>query len=231
MSAPAPAVMRLTASLAAVEDEVVGAAGARDRELGLARGGGDDGGAEQLADLDGGEADAAAGAMHQQRLPGLQPGAVDQRVMGGAVGGAERGALGKAEAGRQRHRLLGRDHDLLGIAALAQRHHHLVAGGERAVGAVADLADRARRLEAGNEGQRRLVLVEAGDHQQIREVDAGGVDGDAKLPRAQRRGRHLLEREVLGRAELSAQDSLGHAQPPARGSLLIQRRTSRRTGA
>src|SRR5688500_3145092 len=68
------------------EDEFaafVGAAGAEDLKPGGAR------------DLDGGGADAAAGAMDQDRFARSRERLMEKRPVGGGVGNAERGALGE----------------------------------------------------------------------------------------------------------------------------------------
>jgi hypothetical protein len=92
-------------------------------------------------------------------------------------------------------------------------HHHLVADRKRGADIAGDFDNPSRGFQPGDEGQRRLVLVETSHHQQIDEIDAGRADGHAHLPRRQRRARDLFQHKVLGRAELSAQDSFGHAQP------------------
>ena len=77
---------------------MIGAARLRDRELLFARGRRDHGGAEHLAHLDRGKANAAAGAVHQQHFAGLNVAAIDQRVIGGAVAGEKSRALGVVES-------------------------------------------------------------------------------------------------------------------------------------
>jgi len=78
MSAPLPAVSShpVADALAAVVDELVGAARLRDRDLVGAACRGDDARAERLADLDRRQADPTRGAQHQERFPRLQMAAV-----------------------------------------------------------------------------------------------------------------------------------------------------------
>ena len=54
-----------------------------------------------LAELDRRKPDAAGRAEHRQRLAGFQPGAILQRVKGGAVGDAEAGGAIEIEAARE----------------------------------------------------------------------------------------------------------------------------------
>lgn len=72
------------------------------RELGLAATGGDHDGAEEVGELDRGEAGAPGGAEHEHTLAGLHLGAVDERVVGGLVAAEEAGALVVRERGGQR---------------------------------------------------------------------------------------------------------------------------------
>src|SRR5262249_14985995 len=111
----------------AVIDRFVGAVRAADRELLVARRGGDDARAERLADLDRGDADAAGGAEDQQRLAGDQLAAIAQRVIGCGIGEAERGGGVEVHAARQRQQP-----PCLGLHFLRERavggdRHHAVA--------------------------------------------------------------------------------------------------------
>ena len=84
---------------ACVVHAVVGAVLPGERELVVGRGAGDHAGAHQLAELDRGEAGAARGAEHRQRLAALQAGAILQRVIGRAVGDDQAGGAVGVEAG------------------------------------------------------------------------------------------------------------------------------------
>ena len=106
---------------------MIGAPRLRDRQFLLARGGRDHGRAQHLAHLDRGEANAAAGAVHQQHLAGLNAAAIDQRVIGGAVAGQKRRALGIVEGRRQRRQLRRRHDGLIGIGAVPHLDDHPVA--------------------------------------------------------------------------------------------------------
>ena len=106
---------------------MIGAPRLRHRELLLARGGRDHGRAQHLAHLDRGKANAAAGAVHQQHFARLNFAAIDQRVIGGAVAGQERRALGIVERRRQRRQLRRRDDGLIGVGAVPHLDDHPVA--------------------------------------------------------------------------------------------------------
>ena len=130
--------------------------------LGVADGGGD-ARARHLAELDGGHADAAGGAVDEQALAGAQPGLGEERVVGGgedlghAAGGLPLELLG------HRHRGALVDDRELGLAAARDDRHHAVAGLE-ALDAGAALDDLARQLEAGDvlrrAGRRRVAALE-----------------------------------------------------------------------
>jgi hypothetical protein len=187
---------------------MVGAPGLGDCEFLVARSGCDHGRTQHLADLDGSKPHAAAGAMHQQHLTRLEPAAVDQRVIGGAVTGEERRALGIVEGRRQLYQLRRRGDGFVAIGAVPHLDDHAVADGD-ALGRV-DLDDIAGGFDARRERQRRLELVFARRHQYVREIDAGGADGDAHLPERQRRRGECFQTQALGRAEYATDDSLGH---------------------
>ena len=187
---------------------MIGAPRLRDRELLVARGGRDHGGAQHLADLDRGKPDAAAGAVHQQHFARLQPAAIDQRVIRGAVAGEKRRAFGIVEGRRQRHELRRRRHGLIAIGAVPHLDDDPVADRD-ALGAV-DLDHIAGRFHARRERQRRLELILARRHQDVRKIDPGGMDGDAHLPRRQRRGGKRFQAQALGRAEFAADDGSRH---------------------
>src|SRR5205807_2624545 len=71
---------------APVVHAAVGAVLSGKLELVVGGGTGDDAGADQMAELDGGEADATRGAENGERLAALEAGAILQRVIGGAIG-------------------------------------------------------------------------------------------------------------------------------------------------
>ena len=202
---------------------MIGALRLGDRELVVAGCGRDHGGAEHLADLDGGKPNAAAGAVHQQHFAGLKLAAIDQRVIGRAVAGQKRRALGVVEGRRQRHQLRRRGDGLVAIGAVPHLDDHPVADRD-ALGRV-DLDDIAGGLHARRERQRRLELIFAGRHQHVRKIDPGGANGDAHLARRQRRDGKGFQAQALGRAELAADDGFRHqaafslqAQHALRGS-------------
>src|SRR6185312_8826261 len=154
-----------------IVDEVIGAAALGDEQLLRRRGGGDDLRPLELADLDRGEADAAGGAVDEQRLAALKLSALNEGVIGGQRRDGEARALGEAEAARQRQQPRRRQDDLLGIAAGALTRDHGIADAD-AGDARRDRGDDASAFDAGNERQRRLELVFAEDRQRVREIDA-----------------------------------------------------------
>ena len=133
--------------------------------LGVADGGGD-ARARHLAELDGGHADAAGGAVDEQALAGAQPGLGEERVVGGGedLGHAARGLPVELLGDRHRGALV--DDRELGLAAAGDDRHHAVAGLE-ALDAGAALDDLARQLEAGDvlrrAGRRRVAALELHD--------------------------------------------------------------------
>ncbi len=102
-----------------------------------------------------------------------------------------------------------RHHRFIAVGAVAHLDDHPVAD-RNALHRSVHLDHIARRLHARRERQRRLELVLARRHQDVRKVDAGGANGDANLARLQRRGGNLLQPQALGRAEFAADDDLRH---------------------
>jgi hypothetical protein len=172
--------------LAGVKHPMIGAPRLRHGELFLAGGGCDHGGAEHLADLDRGKTDAAAGAMHQKHLARAKLAAIDQRVIGGAVGGKKGRAFGIVEGRRQRRKLRSCHHGFIGIRAVPHFNDYFVA--DRNAGRAIDFGHIAGGFHPRRERQCRLELIFAGRHQDVGEIDPGGTNGDADLARFQRRG-------------------------------------------
>src|SRR6185369_12077976 len=164
--------------------------------------------AQHLADLDSGEPDAAARAVHQQHLAGFKPAAVDQRVIGGAVAGQERRAFGIIEGRRQFYELRRRGNGFIGIGAVPHLDDHAITDRD-AFGRV-DLDDIAGGFHARRERQRRLELILARRHQNVGEVQPGGADSDTHLTRRQRLGVKRFQAQALGRPKLAADDGLRH---------------------
>jgi len=84
---------------------MIGAPRLRHVELLLRRRRGDHGRAQHLAHFDRCETHAAARAMHQQHLARLQLPAIDQAMIGGAVGREKGRAFRVVEIRRQRRQL------------------------------------------------------------------------------------------------------------------------------
>ena len=104
--------------------------------------------------------------MHEQRLPDLQPAAL-QRVEGGGVVGPEGSGLGEVDALRQPGHAVRAGDDPLDATA----------PGEDGIAALevpdagTDLRDPARGLPADHEGQIRFHLVPPGDHEEVGVAD------------------------------------------------------------
>ena len=149
--------------LRGVVDEVIGAVLAGHGQLLRGAGARDHARAHRLADLDGGEADAARRSQHEQRLAGLEAslpaeGHVARDVRDGkGTGFVEGHARGHGEGFR-----LFRD-GLLGEPAVGQRGHHAVAGPKARHGGTAP-GDDPGRLDARAERERGPRLIAPGHH-------------------------------------------------------------------
>ena len=154
----------------------------------LGPGGADDGEAAGPGQLDGGDADTAAGSVHEHRLAGLAVRPVEQRVERGGVRDVDRRALRVADAPRQ----------LVDLGLLAERHLGVRAG-ERAahVDAIAlldagdrisDGLDHAGGVRARRVRKLRAAVVGVGAQVRVDGIHADGVVADEHLrgPRLRR---------------------------------------------
>ena len=168
-----------------------GAAGRGDVELLRRRRHRGDRRAERGAELHGGQADAAAGAEHDELLARLQPGHRAQHVVGGAVGDAER------RGGLRRRPRRGCGVSDVGAPTTASSANAPTSAvpmtrspTATSVDVVGDLVDDAGELAAGDERRRHLELVLAGDEQHVGEVDRRGARRRTRTwPGAERRRR------------------------------------------
>jgi hypothetical protein len=93
--------------------------------------------------------------------------------------------------------------------------NHAIAG--REVGdAGADAFDDAGKFRGRRERKRRLVLVFAGDDQQVEKIERSGFDADHRLARAGSRRLDVGIVEFLRRAEMGAQNGF-HGNPSLGG--------------
>src|SRR6266545_537204 len=129
-------------------------------------------------------------------------------MIGRAMAGQERRALGVVERRRQFYELRGRSDRFIGIGTVPHLDDHAITNHD-ALGCV-DLDDIAGSFDARRERQRRLELVLARRHQDIGKINPGGADGDAHLARRQRHGVKRFQAQALGRTELTADDGLRH---------------------
>ena len=147
--------------------------------LGGRRDGDDPAGAERLGDLDRGGADAAGRPVHQHRLAGREPAALDEGEVGRAVVEDDRGTLLVRDAVGDRERQVERGDGLLGEATEQAQRGDPVAGGEP--GAVGSADDLAGDLGARRERQVGLELVEPAALEHLGERDAGRAYADQDL--------------------------------------------------
>ena len=148
---------------------------------------------------------ASAGrARDQYALALLQPALRDEPV----VGGHEPDRIGRgfivAVVRRGQHDLVGRADALFGEAAGLAPQDHAVA--DLHLRAISCLDHFAGGFEARHEGRRRLCLVLAGDHQQVRKVHAAGMDSHARLAGLQHGRLEFLDAKDFRAAQFGADD-------------------------
>ena len=196
-----------------------GPVGLRHVELRRRRRDGGDGRTQHDTELHGRQADSPAGAEHDQLVPGTDPGERAERVVGGAMGNAERCGVARldplGDPGQRRRR----DHDLL-----CERPHHRApedAVAHRHVAhVVGHLEDFAGELAPGYErhGNGELVLVR--DQEDVGIIDGCGRHPDPCRPRLGRRRRHILYlhdlRRAVGRADGGAHPQITGRSPSSR---------------
>src|SRR5690606_13847295 len=181
-----------------VVDQVIGAVFAHDLELVVATGGGDHRGPHQLCELHGGETDAARGAMDQHGLTGLEPRALNERVIGGRISGGKASRLREAQILRHRQDGARIDHRPFAEWSVPVSGNYLVTPCN-STNAVADRLYRSRRLHSGDEGRLGLELIFARNHQHVDELHAGRGDPDLHLPGAGSTGlREVFDNEAIG---------------------------------
>ncbi len=110
-------------------------------------------------ELDGGEADAARGAVNQHRFSRDGASDLEERVVGGDVGDVDGGALLEGEFVRQRINLIGIAEGFLSVGSEGEvgsaADPDAVAGFE-AIDLIADGFDDAGGVGAGGVGERRF---------------------------------------------------------------------------
>ena len=146
--------------------------------------------------------------MDQQHLARLEPAAIDQRVIGRTVSGQKGRALGIVERRRKFYELRRRGDGFVAIGAVPHLDDDPVANRD-ALGFV-DLDDIAGGFHTRRKRQRRLELILTRRHQYVGEIQPGGADGDAHLPRCQRCCGKRFQAQALGRTEFAADDSFRH---------------------
>ena len=146
--------------------------------------------AEEGAELHGGEADAAAGAEHDQLLARLQP-RPPTAARGRRCGGRRRTRRGRGvdAVGDRSERRPRRPPPPRRTRRPVRAAEHAVADRRATSTSVGDLDDLAGELAAGHERRRHRDLVLAGDEQHVGEVHRGGVRRAPAPARAERRRR------------------------------------------
>ncbi len=137
--------------------------------------------AKRLCDLHGREAHAPSGSVHEHPVAGADAGALHERAVAGGRRDEEPRRVGKGPAGGhgQQAGLLGAD--ARGVAALGGTEDAGADGEPGARKAAGGSEDDAGELGARDPREGGLVLVLAGDLEQVEEVGGGGVDGDEVL--------------------------------------------------
>ena len=107
-------------------------------------------------------------------MPGLEPTDFDQRGIGGAIGRTERGCGDHTDARWHGGEGAGRDHGIFGKSARLVAPVNAIAGLEPAI--RIGLNHFAGKFQPGDEGYIGFELIVAPRHQQIREIERGGVD-------------------------------------------------------
>ena len=177
-------------------------------------GGADDEHAVRACQLDGGDADTTAGAVHQYGLAGPRVGAPEERVVGRGVRHAHGGALRVADVRRQVVQLCRRtEYEFRAQAGV--RRAEVVVGDVDAVARChgrhvrANSDDVARAVVPWRVGKGRLCGVDAAADVGVDRVDANGPDTYQDLRRRRRRIGQLLDLHHLGGTEL-ADDNRAH---------------------
>ena len=180
------------AGLAAVED-LVCALFADELEAAFGAGSANDAESGSAGELDGSNADAAAGAVDEDGFAPNGAGFLEEGPVGGGVGNIDSGALSEGKGA-------GKGMDL---GWFAEGEFGIGAGKAPAeVNALAGGFDDAGSIHAGGVGEvwRRGVL--AGADVGVNGVDAGSVDADEELPGCGMKVGDGFELHDVGRAEL-----------------------------
>src|SRR6478735_3294139 len=154
--------------------------------------------AEQGADLDGGQAGAAACAENGQCFAGLEPGALDETVHRGAIGHEKPGGLRVIKGIRHAYDRPRGDRDLFTRSTMPEPYGDTLADAP-AFDIAADRADDARAFACWREGQGRLGLVAILDDQRVEEVQRRRLDGDDDLAWARLRIGQFTDHQVFCR--------------------------------
>ena len=161
--------------------------------------------AKTLAQLDSGQADAPGRAQRKQRFAGFEPRPMRQGDMRRAIGKLEGGAMFIAHLGWHWKYGRGGHDDFFGVSAMRHHRHHSLPH-LNALDITCHLDDFAGDFQARAEGERRLELVQALDHQDVGEVDAASARRDSDLARAQSGPGDVAEPQVFRRAEPVAEN-------------------------
>ncbi len=155
---------------------------ARERDLLVGRGAGDDARPHQPSELDRREPDPARGTEHRQRLAGFEGGTVLERVVAGSIGDGQCRRPVEIEVGGKLDDVIGDNRHAFGGGAEIGVAHDAVAGLERGHAGAYGF-DRAGELAARRERERRLGLVFAGDDEGVEKIQPDRRDLGHNLAR------------------------------------------------
>jgi hypothetical protein len=173
------ALTRVAQIVTGVVDQFVGSIVLADGQLGVAGCGGDHPRAHRLAELDRRNAHAAGCAEYQQRLAGLELGAILERVIRSAVGEDERRGWNVVHGVGHRHQTVGIDRNLFGEAAVRAGSDHAVTR-LHAAHALAQLLHHAGNFPARRNGS---ALTDRLNNQRMRKFPRRLHTSTTSLPR------------------------------------------------
>jgi len=161
-----------------VVHDMVGTIRLRNLELVFRARGSDHRGPKRLCYLHGGQPNTTGGGVHQHPVALLDARPRNQRSVAGGSRDEQASCVGKTPPLRHRVQHFFSRRDLGGITSLRCPEYFVsdLVFGLRDAGGHGE--DDARELGAGDPGKGRLMLVFAGDLQEVKEIGRGSVDGD-----------------------------------------------------
>ncbi len=163
------------------------------------------------AELDRGDACAAAGPEHEERLASAQLGPILQRVNRSCIGEEQRGRILQRQLRRRRQASGGGQHDVLRHSAVGLDAKYALAD-LNVLHTGADGVDAPCNVAPRRERPLGFQLIQILDDEYIGIVDGAYLDAHANLPGCRVRCGYVMEREGLWTARGGAQDSF-HLRP------------------